>query len=94
MVVYSDSRYVVDAVEKNWLKGWVQKGFKKVKNVDLWKRFLEIYPQHQVRFVWVKGHANIPENERCDQLAVAAANAPNLLPDVGYLEVKNPRGLF
>ncbi len=94
VVVYSDSRYVVDAVEKNWLRGWVQKGFKKVKNVDLWKRFLEIYPQHQVRFVWVKGHANIPENERCDQLAVAAANAPNLLPDVGYLEVKNPGGLF
>ena len=73
VVVYSDSRYVVDAVEKGWVFGWEKKGFKDKKNPDLWKRFLAIYRQHQVKFVWVKGHAGHPENERCDQLAVAAA---------------------
>ena len=67
VVVYSDSRYVVDAVEKGWVFGWEKKGFKDKKNPDLWKRFLAIYRQHQVKFVWVKGHADIPENERCDQ---------------------------
>ena len=70
VVVYSDSRYVVDAVEKGWVFGWEKKGFKDKKNPDLWKRFLAIYRQHQVKFVWVKGHADIPENERCDRLAV------------------------
>ena len=64
VVVYSDSRYVVDAVEKGWVFGWEKKGFKDKKNPDLWKRFLAIYRQHQVKFVWVKGHADIPENER------------------------------
>ena len=76
VVVYSDSRYVVDAVEK--------KGFKDKKNPDLWKRFLAIYRQHQVKFVWVKGHADIPENERCDQLAVQASKMPNLQIDYYY----------
>ncbi len=87
--VYSDSKYVVDAVEKGWLRKWVSQGFKKVKNVDLWKRFLKVYPNHNVEFVWVKGHANIPENERCDQLAVAAANSIDLLPDHEYLAIVN-----
>ena len=84
VVVYSDSRYVVDAVEKGWVFGWEKKGFKDKKNPDLWKRFLAIYRQHQVKFVWVKGHADIPENERCDQLAVAAYKAPNLQIDEYY----------
>ena len=83
VVVYSDSRYVVDAVEKGWVFGWEKKGFKDKKNPDLWKRFLAIYRQHQVKFVWVKGHADIPENERCDELARAAASNP-AHEDTGY----------
>lgn len=88
VTVYSDSKYVVDAVEKRWVWSWVKKRFAGKKNADLWQRFLKIYDRHQVRFVWVKGHANIPENERCDQLAVAASMAPGLKKDTGYLESK------
>jgi ribonuclease HI len=84
VTVYSDSRYVVDAVEKKWVFGWERKNFGGKKNPDLWARFLRVYRRHRVRFVWVKGHASIPENERCDALAVAAAAGPNLLEDVGY----------
>ena len=84
VTVYSDSTYVVHAIEKGWLRKWQATGFKKVKNIDLWQRFLTIAAQHQVRFVWIKGHAGHPENERCDQLAVAAALQPNLPPDEGY----------
>jgi ribonuclease HI len=85
VTIYSDSRYVVDAVEKKWLWGWVKKGFAKVKNPDLWQRLLKVYPKHKVQFVWVKGHAGNPENERCDQLAVqAASNRQLLLVDEGY----------
>lgn len=73
VTVYSDSKYVVDAVEKKWVFGWVKKGFEGKKNKDLWLRFLQIYKLHQVRFVWIKGHAGHPENERCDELAVMAA---------------------
>ena len=84
VTVYSDSRYVVDAVEKGWVFGWERKGFAKKKNPDLWQRFLRIYRRHKVKFIWIKGHASIPENERCDQLAVAAAESANLLEDAGY----------
>ncbi|MCD7969994.1 MAG: ribonuclease HI [Alistipes sp.] len=84
VTVYSDSKYVVDAVEKGWLFSWEAKRFKGKKNADLWMRFLEVYRRHRVRFVWVKGHSDIPENERCDRLAVAAANSPGLQPDPGY----------
>ncbi|MCT4583081.1 MAG: ribonuclease HI [Flavobacteriales bacterium] len=72
--IYSDSKYVIDAIEKKWVFGWVKKGFKGKKNADLWKRFLRIYPKHQVSFTWVKGHAGNKYNEVCDQLAVKAAN--------------------
>ncbi|HAP30989.1 MAG TPA: ribonuclease HI [Flavobacteriales bacterium] len=75
VVVYSDSKYVVDAVEKKWVFNWEKKYFDKKKNVDLWKRFLIVYRQHNVKFFWVKGHNNNVENERCDKLAVAAAEA-------------------
>jgi len=75
VVVYSDSKYVVDAVEKKWVFNWEKKYFDKKKNVDLWKRFLIVYRQHKVKFIWVRGHANNVENERCDKLAVAAAEA-------------------
>src|SRR5690606_19345782 len=73
ITIFSDSKYVIDAVEKRWVWGWVQKGFAGKKNKDLWLRFLEIYKIHQVKFVWVRGHAGHPENERCDRLAVAAS---------------------
>ena len=86
VVIYSDSKYVVDAVEKRWVWNWVKKRFKGKKNADLWQRFLEIYDKHQIRFVWVKGHADIPENERCDQLAVEASMSPGLKKDLGYLQ--------
>lgn len=85
VTVYSDSKYVVDAVEKGWIWNWVKIRFKGKKNEDLWQRFLKIYPKHKVKFVWVKGHANIPENERCDQLAVEASMQPRLKKDTGYL---------
>ena len=85
VTIYSDSKYVVEAVEKGWVWNWVKNRFKGKKNEDLWLRFLKIYPKHQVKFIWVKGHANIPENERCDQLAVAASFEPNLKKDRGYL---------
>jgi ribonuclease HI len=84
VIVYSDSKYVVDAVEKGWLFDWEKKRFAKKKNPDLWQRFLKAYRKHQIKFVWVKGHANIPENERCDQLAVEASLGNNLQIDKGY----------
>ena len=87
VTVYSDSRYVVDAVEKGWLQGWVKKHFAGKKNADLWMRYLKACQNHQVRFVWVKGHAQIPENERCDRMAVEASTGSNLPQDGGYSEL-------
>ncbi|MBQ6604879.1 MAG: ribonuclease HI [Tidjanibacter sp.] len=86
VTLYSDSQYVVNAVEKGWVFGWERKGFAGRKNADLWIRFLRIYRKHHVRFVWVKGHADTVENNRCDQLAVAAAGGTQLLEDTGYKE--------
>jgi len=85
VTVYSDSKYVVDAVTKGWLFSWVNKRFKGKKNPDLWMRFLESYKKHKVSFVWIKGHANNTENERCDQLAVEASRALSLFDDTGYV---------
>lgn len=82
--VFSDSKYVVDSVEKGWVFNWERKGFVKRKNVDLWQRFLKIFRKHQVKFHWVKGHAGNPLNERCDQLAVAAAEGTDLKVDHGF----------
>ena len=84
VLVTSDSKYVVDAVEKGWLFNWQKKGFKGKKNPDLWRRFLDAYKKHSVRFEWVKGHNNHPENERCDALAVYASKKENLPSDEGY----------
>ena len=84
VLVISDSKYVVDAVEKKWVFGWEKKGFKDKKNPDLWMRFLKIYRQHQVDFKWIKGHNNHPQNERCDELAVMASGFPNLSVDAFY----------
>ena len=75
IILYSDSKYVVDSVNKGWVFGWERKNFEKRLNADLWIRFLSVYRRHRVTFVWVKGHADNPMNNRCDQLAVAAATA-------------------
>jgi len=92
ITVFTDSMYIVNAVEKKWLLGWVKKRFKNVKNTDLWKRFLIQYKKHHVKFVWVKGHNNHPQNERCDQLAVAGTKKKDLKVDEGY--VNKPKSLF
>ena len=84
ITVYSDSKYVVDAIEKNWLFSWEKTNFKKKKNPDLWIRFLQVFRKHKVSFVWVRGHSNNKENERCDVLAVQAAESNNLLIDKWY----------
>ena len=81
VTVYSDSKYVIDAIEKKWVYGWVKKGFAGKKNKDLWLRYLEISKLHQIKFNWVRGHAGHPENERCDELAVAASKQKELLID-------------
>lgn len=85
VTIYSDSRYVVDAVEKRWVFGWERKGFEGKRNPDLWRRFLQVHRRHKVRFVWVKGHASNVENNRCDELAQAAARAKDShVEDLGY----------
>jgi ribonuclease HI len=84
VTIYSDSKYVVDAVEKKWVFGWEKKYFDGKKNPDLWIRFLRVYRKHHVKFVWVKGHASNVENNRCDELAVSAAMGSHLKADVEY----------
>lgn len=86
VTLYSDSQYLVKAFNDNWLEGWIKKGWKRgknepVKNVDLWKRMLKAIELHKVSFVWVKGHAGHPQNERCDVLATSAADGNNLADD-------------
>ncbi len=93
VIVYSDSKYVVDSVEKKWVFNWVKKGFKDKKNADLWRRFLLVYKKHEVKFQWIKGHNEHPQNERCDQLAVKAAKKETLQVDEGFeLSQKNKAG--
>ena len=84
VVVYSDSKYVVDAVEKKWVFNWEKTNFKNKKNPDLWIRFLNVYRKQKVSFVWIKGHSNIEENERCDFLAVEASKNNSLMKDLWY----------
>ncbi len=89
ITLYSDSQYVVNAFNQHWVEGWLKRGWKNakkepVKNPDLWKRLLAAKEPHQMTFVWVKGHAGHPENERCDALATAAADGDNLLEDEGF----------
>jgi ribonuclease HI len=93
VTIYSDSKYVVDSVELKWVFGWEKKHFKDKKNEDLWKRFLKIYRKHEVKFVWVKGHASNKENNRCDELAVEAAMGSDLQIDHWYeVEHKKDNG--
>ena len=87
--LYSDSKYLVDAFNQNWIENWVKNDWKRgksgpVKNIDLWKRLLQAIEPHKVRFLWVKGHAGHPENERCDRLAVRAATSRDLMEDEGH----------
>lgn len=88
--IFSDSRYVVDAVNQRWLFRWKREGFRKAANADLWKRFLKVYDPAKHTFIWVRGHADNAENNRCDQLAVIASKRPELPPDDGY----SPKGMF
>jgi ribonuclease HI len=88
--LHSDSKYIVDAVVKGWAKKWQANGWRRnakemAKNADLWQELLDLCKIHDVEFVWVKAHAGIPENERCDRLAVDAAHGSNLVTDRGYI---------
>jgi len=84
VLVCSDSKYVVDSVQKKWVFGWEKKGFKGKKNSDLWKRYLKIHRKHKVDFQWIKGHNDHPQNERCDRLAVNAAKQKTLVVDSAF----------
>ena len=84
IMIFSDSKYVVDAVEKGWLWNWEKKNFKDKANIDLWLRYIPLHRKLKPRFTWIKGHAGHAENERCDELAVAAANSKDLLIDKEY----------
>ena len=89
VTLYSDSQYVVNAFNQHWVDGWLRRGWKNakkepVKNIDLWKRLLAAKAPHRVEFVWVKGHAGHPENERCDQLATSAADGEGRIVDEGF----------
>lgn len=86
--IFSDSKYVIDAIQKRWVYGWQAKGFAKKKNKDLWQRYLSLSRSFNIEFVWVKGHNGHPENERCDVLAVEAALGKNLLIDTYFEEVQ------
>ncbi len=90
VTVTSDSKYLVDAFNKNWIKNWVRNGWRtssgaSVKNTDLWKKLLELQEAHTVRYIWIKGHNNHPMNERCDFLATSAADGESLLTDLGVI---------
>ena len=96
VTIFSDSKYVVESVEKGWVFQWNMKpDFAKKKNRDLWKRFLKLYEYQNISFVWVKGHSTNKENNRCDQLATAAADGFELIIDEGYEHEKNNKnGMF
>lgn len=93
VLITSDSKYVIESIEKGWVFDWQRKGFKGKKNPDLWQRFLRVYPKHQLKFKWIKGHNGHSENERCDELAVTASDKPGLLTDEGYEQLKDS-GMF
>lgn len=91
--IFTDSKYVSDAINKNWISGWVKRGWKNVKNSDLWKRMIPLYNTYQPKFHWIKGHSGHYENELCDKLAVAAAAGGNLEVDINFENLGNG-GLF
>lgn len=91
--IYTDSKYVSEAINQKWILGWAKRGFTKVKNPDLWKRFYPLFQQYRPSFHWIKGHNGHPENEICDRLAVQASQAPNLDTD-HFFEHPEESGLF
>jgi ribonuclease HI len=93
VTIYSDSRYVVDAIEKGWIWTWEKKNFLKKANADLWQRYIPLHKKYRPKFIWVRGHAGHIENERCDYLAVQAATGYSLLADQWYEQNKNNSGL-
>ena len=94
ITIYSDSKYVINAVEKGWLFNWEKTNFNKKKNPDLWIRFLKAYRKHKILFKWVKGHSNNTENERCDYLAVNASENLPLSVDSWYEKSQEKSSLF
>jgi ribonuclease HI len=90
VMIFSDSKYVIDSIEKKWVNSWLAKGFKDKKNKDLWLRYLDVSKLHNIKFTWVRGHNGHPENERCDELAVAAAKGKDLLID-SVFEMENAK---
>jgi ribonuclease HI len=95
VLIQTDSQYIINAVEKKWVYGWLKKGFAGKANEDLWRRFLKVYEKHNVKFKWIKGHNGHPENERCDALAVAASkNKESHLIDEGFEQAQSSNLLF
>lgn len=88
VTIYSDSEYVVNAVEKGWIWGWEKKNFSNRPNADLWKRYIPLHKKFNPKFIWIRGHAGHPENERCDYLAVKAASGTNLMVDHNYETIR------
>lgn len=88
VTIYSDSKYVIDAITKGWIFNWLRTNFKNKKNKDLWIRYLNLHSRFKIDFVWVKGHAGHPENERCDKLAVSAAEQKTLKVDSFYESIE------
>ncbi len=87
--IYTDSKYVMDAFVKNWIYGWQKKGYKNIKNPDLWRPLIALYNKHVIKFHWVKGHSGNTLNERCDELATVSADGGGLLIDKGYEDSLN-----
>ncbi|UOU99076.1 ribonuclease HI [Chryseobacterium daecheongense] len=87
--IFTDSKYVSDAINQNWIAGWIKRGWKNVKNPDLWQKFVLLYQKHNPKMHWIKGHAGHPENELCDRLAVAAAASPDLEVDIYFENLEN-----
>jgi ribonuclease HI len=94
VTIYSDSKYVVEAVNNGWVFGWQKKGFKDKKNPDLWREYLTLHKKYNPTLVWIKGHSDHPQNERCDKLAVKAAKGENLAIDAWFEQSKDAKGLF
>lgn len=90
ILIYTDSKYVVDSVEKKWVFKWKTTNFKNKKNVDLWLDFLKLFDKNTIKFNWIKGHNNHPQNEKCDKLAFDASKSKNLSLDLEYEKINKP----
>ena len=90
VLIYTDSKYVVDSVEKKWVFKWKTTNFKNKKNVDLWLDFLKLFDKNTIKFNWIKGHNNHPQNEKCDKLAFDASKSKNSSQDLEYEKINKP----